>query len=117
MSSHLLHAIEPIVNRIVCLERGVVTADSDLDTLKESYEAWVVTPRDGLLPERWNAPWILHAEGDRFSAQLVVQRAAGRAERFASEYDVVVTARSLNLEQLFPLLVRESTTREDAARA
>jgi ABC-2 type transport system ATP-binding protein len=37
ISSHLLHDIEPLVNRIVCLEQGRVTADDELDALKERH--------------------------------------------------------------------------------
>lgn len=35
VSSHLLHDIEPVVDRILCLEAGRVVADAPLDTLKE----------------------------------------------------------------------------------
>jgi ABC-2 type transport system ATP-binding protein len=37
ISSHLLHDIEPVVTRVVCLVRGRVTANDELDALKERY--------------------------------------------------------------------------------
>lgn len=62
ISSHRLHDIEPVVSRIVCLERGRVTADADLDELKATYEEWIVTPTTGAIDERWSAPWVVSAE-------------------------------------------------------
>jgi ABC-2 type transport system ATP-binding protein len=107
VSSHLLHDIEPIIGRIVCLDRGKVTTDEDLDSLKESYEAWQVTARDGVLPAEWKDPWVVRAEGDRFAAQLVVRREAGRADSVSRALNADVSVRALNLEQLFPLLIQE----------
>jgi ABC-2 type transport system ATP-binding protein len=37
ISSHMLHDIEPVVDRIICLHAGRVVADDTLDALKEQY--------------------------------------------------------------------------------
>jgi ABC-2 type transport system ATP-binding protein len=37
ISSHMLHDIEPVVDRIICLDAGRVVADDTLDALKEQY--------------------------------------------------------------------------------
>jgi ABC-2 type transport system ATP-binding protein len=37
ISSHLLHDIEPIITRLVCLSNGRVTANEELDVLKERH--------------------------------------------------------------------------------
>ncbi|MGH9420724.1 MAG: ABC transporter ATP-binding protein, partial [Thermoanaerobaculia bacterium] len=37
ISSHMLHDIERIVDRIVCVERGRIVADAPLDELREKY--------------------------------------------------------------------------------
>jgi ABC-2 type transport system ATP-binding protein len=37
ISSHMLHDIEPVIDRVLCLDAGRVVADSGLDELKEHY--------------------------------------------------------------------------------
>jgi ABC-2 type transport system ATP-binding protein len=37
ISSHMLHDIEPVIDRVVCLHAGRVVADEPLDDLKERY--------------------------------------------------------------------------------
>jgi ABC-2 type transport system ATP-binding protein len=37
MSSHLLHDLERIADRVVCLDKGKVVADTSLDELKDQY--------------------------------------------------------------------------------
>ncbi|TVP49549.1 MAG: ABC transporter ATP-binding protein, partial [Gemmatimonadales bacterium] len=37
ISSHLLSDLEPVVNRVLCMDQGRITADEELDTLKERY--------------------------------------------------------------------------------
>jgi ABC-2 type transport system ATP-binding protein len=37
ISSHMLHDIEPVVDRIICLDAGRIVADDTLDALKEQY--------------------------------------------------------------------------------
>jgi ABC-2 type transport system ATP-binding protein len=37
ISSHMIHDIERVVDRVICLEQGRVVADAELDMLKEQY--------------------------------------------------------------------------------
>jgi ABC-2 type transport system ATP-binding protein len=108
ISSHLLHDIEPMVTRIVCLSRGRVTADAELDELKEAYEEWIVSARGISLPTAWSEPGIVRAEGDEGRARLVVQGSTTTRHQLrmalSAQYDADIETRPLNLEKLFPLL-------------
>ncbi|MCC6245792.1 MAG: ABC transporter ATP-binding protein [Gemmatimonadaceae bacterium] len=108
VSSHLLHDIEPLINSVVCLAEGHVTAHDELDTLKEHYAEWVITPRESMLPTRWAEPYIVQAEGDERGSRLVVRldprnQTDARAA-FVARYDADVEVRTMNLERLFPIL-------------
>jgi ABC-2 type transport system ATP-binding protein len=133
ISSHMLRDIEPVVDRIVCLHEGRVTADDALDDLKERFAEWVVTSAEGRLPERFDEPYVVSSRGDRHRARLVVRDAggaAGRAEQghaagagggaaaaaeLAARHGATVEVRPLNLEALFPLLVNGAAVDVDAA--
>ena len=104
ISSHMLRDIEPVVDRVVCLDRGRVTADDELDVLAERYAEWIVTSPEGRLPEAFSEPWVATSHGDRFRARLVVRDAAVSAHTFGEGYGATVERRALNLERLFPLL-------------
>jgi ABC-2 type transport system ATP-binding protein len=106
ISSHMLRDIEPVVSRILCLERGRVTADAELDDLLERHAEWIVATPAGRLPERFEERYVLSATGDARRARLVVRDAgAAAAAEFTARYDATIERRALNLEQLFPLLV------------
>ena len=104
ISSHMLRDIEPIVNRIVCLERGRVVADDDLDALRERYAAWIVTSATGQLPPSYSEAYVIEAHGDRHRSRLLVRNPEEHSAAFRLRYDVMIESRPLNLEQLFPLL-------------
>jgi ABC-2 type transport system ATP-binding protein len=105
ISSHVLRDIEQIVDRIICLDRGTVTADAPLDELHDRYAEWIVTSPVGELPERFPEDFILQQHGDRRRAQLVVADATDRLETFSSRWSALVETRPLNLERIFPFLV------------
>jgi ABC-type multidrug transport system ATPase subunit len=105
ISSHMLRDIEPVVDRIICLERGRVMADDGLDELKERYAEWIVTSPSGRLPAQFAEPWVVSARGDAHRARLVVRHADVAPSVFADTHDATVQARPLGLEALFPLLV------------
>jgi ABC-2 type transport system ATP-binding protein len=107
ISSHMLRDIEPVVNRIVCMHRGRVVADDELDMLRERYAEWIVTSATGRLPVQFREPYILSAQSDGVRARLLVRAGERQAAQFAAQYDAQVTARALNLEQLFPLLAAD----------
>ena len=103
-SSHMLRDIEPVVNRIICLERGRVTADDDLDALRERYAEWIVTSAAGQLPGSYSEPYVVEAQGDRYRSRLLVREPLQHAPSFRARYDVTIESRPVNLERLFPLL-------------
>jgi ABC-type multidrug transport system ATPase subunit len=105
ISSHLLHDIERVVERIVCLEAGRIVVDDSLDNLKESYAEWIVTSEAGRLPEHFEEPFVLRAEGDAHQARLEVRCPDEGAATFAQNYSATIEARPLNLERIFPLII------------
>lgn len=105
ISSHMLRDIERVVDRIVCLDRGRVTADDALDDLKERYVEWIVTSPEGRLPASFEEAYVISATGDARRVRLVVDDRGAQAESFAARHGVTVEARPLNLEALFPILV------------
>lgn len=114
ISSHLLQDIEPVVSRIVCLDRGRITADAELDDLKELYEEWIVTSVAGSLTEPWRAPWVVSAERTGGAMRLVVRGMRGRAAEIGAESGAEIVVRPLNLDRLFPVLTQLSATTASA---
>lgn len=109
ISSHMLRDIEPVINRLICLEQGRVVADDELDLLRERYAEWVVTSPTGRLPERFDEPWVLSALGGPTRARLTVLDAEVHRAAFESRYAATVERIPLNLEALFPMLVRRES--------
>jgi ABC-2 type transport system ATP-binding protein len=105
MSSHLLHDVERIADRIVCMDRGRVLVDAALDDLVERYAEWTVRSAAGTLPERFAESFVVAQRGDRFQRLLTVRDPQVNAERFRATYGVDVTSRSLNLDRIFRVLV------------
>lgn len=116
ISSHMLRDIERIVDRVVCMDAGRIVADTSLDALKDRYAEWIVTSRDGRLPEKFAEDYVISSEGDRFRARLVVDGAAGRAAEFAISHGAEVEATGLNLEHIFPLLVSGKPSEKNGNR-
>ena len=106
VSSHVLRDIEGMIDRIVCLDRGRIRADAPLDDLMERYAEWIVGTRNGALPERFAESFVLHQEGDGRRARILVRDGSAELERFRSIHDVEVEVRPLNLEHIFPLLLK-----------
>jgi ABC-2 type transport system ATP-binding protein len=111
VSSHVLRDVEQIVDRVICLHRGRVTADASLDELQESFAQWSVTAGSDGLPDRFEESFILRQEIEGRQARLVVRPGPGDLEAFRSRHGVEVTIRSLNLEGLFPFLASEENRR------
>ncbi|WP_310570296.1 ABC transporter ATP-binding protein [Gemmatimonas sp.] len=106
ISSHLLQDIEPVVSRIVCLNGGRVTADAELDELKETYEEWIVTPVSGALDASWSAPWVVSSDRTGSAMRWVVRGMRGRAAAIGAELGAEIVVRPLNLDRLFPVLTQ-----------
>jgi ABC-2 type transport system ATP-binding protein len=108
ISSHMLHDIERIVDRVVCLEAGRVVADASLDDLKEQYAEWIVSSTTGTLPSTFRESYVLKSEGDRFDARLEVRHSDEAMRELERNYNASVEMRRLNLEKIFPLLVGDA---------
>jgi ABC-2 type transport system ATP-binding protein len=108
ISSHILSDVEKIVDWVICLDGGELTTNSPLDELQEGYADWVVTPAQGRpLPARFPEPWILVQEGNTQRRRLKVKPPGEAAQaQFAAAHGVTVEKHYLNLEELFPLLLR-----------
>lgn len=103
ISSHMLRDIEPVVDRLVCMDAGRITTDEDMETLRERHAEWLVTSASGSLPGAWPEDYVLDARGDAYRAVLLVRD--GDVATFQSRYGAAVEVRPLNLERIFPLLV------------
>lgn len=107
ISSHVLRDIERVVNHVVCLDRGRVKVNASLDALQERFSEWRVTTLAGTLPGRFEEDFVLFQEVNGRQAQLFVREGAGHLKGFQEKYGVEVVSRPLNLERMFPLLLRE----------
>ena len=105
ISSHILRDIEKIVDWVVCLDEGKVKADKSLDHLHQTYAKWTVTGNN--LPQRFSEPYILSQTVNGVQAHLIVNQALGNADQFKQTYQADITSQALNLDQLFPILIRE----------
>lgn len=112
ISSHVLRDIEQVVDHVVCLEAGRVTADEDLDALQERYATWTVTAAGRSLPPRFGERFVLEQEHRGQQALLTVDATSADLERFRKFHAVDVTVRAMNLEALFPLLVARDVQTE-----
>jgi ABC-2 type transport system ATP-binding protein len=105
ISSHLLHDVERIADHIVMIDRGRLVADAPLDELTERYAEWIVTSREGALPEHFAEHYVIAAAGDRFRASLIVREPAEHFEAFRAIHGVEAEHRPLNLERIFRVVV------------
>src|SRR5690606_18881384 len=110
MSSHILTDVEKILDWVIALDRGRVTADLAFDELQESYAEWIVTCEPGRpLPAVFAEPFVFCRQGnDRQTRLRVKPNGPDAAARFAAQHGCRIDARPLNLEELFPLLTRTS---------
>jgi len=107
VSSHVLRDVEKVVDWVVCLDRGRLVTDACLDELKERYAEWRVVSRNGDLLEHYAEGYVLEQKVSGREARLLVDQREGTAEVFSASHRVEVSARPLNLEEMFPLLLRE----------
>jgi ABC-2 type transport system ATP-binding protein len=105
ISSHLLHDVERVANRIVCMDRGRIVADAPLDDLIEGFADWTVTSPAGSLPARFTEPYIVTQEGDAHQARLTVREPARYLATFKAVYGAEVREQPLNLDRIFRVLV------------
>lgn len=108
ISSHALRDVERIVDRVVCMESGELVVDSSLDSLYEGFAEWIVTSQEGSLPARFAEGFVLEQHGDTFQQRVLVRDAGQHQVSFAELHRVEVETQPMNLERIFPLLIRKS---------
>ena len=108
ISSHVLHDVEKVINRVICLDRGRIKADASLDDLQERFAEWRVTVKAGRLPTRFEEDFVVSQEVDSYQARLLVKGASDSLDAFKTRYGVDVDSSPLNLESMFPLLLQEN---------
>jgi ABC-2 type transport system ATP-binding protein len=108
VSSHVLRDVERVVDWILCLERGRVVIDAGLDDLRERYQEWRVSSRNGALPARFAEGFVLTQEREAHQAVLVVRDAGDAQRAFAERHHAEIEVAPLNLERMFPLWTREA---------
>ena len=108
ISSHVLHDVEKVINRVICLDKGRIKADASLDDLQERFAEWRVTVKAGRLPTHFEEDFVVSQEVDSYQARLLVKGASDNLDAFKSKYGVDVDNRPLNLESMFPLLLEEN---------
>ncbi len=102
ISSHGLHDIEKIIDRVVCLKHGYVREDAPVDELQERYVEWVVarSASSNKPIQRFREPYVVHQDGVDTRVQLLVQREKADLERFQKTYRVDVVERPASLERI-----------------
>lgn len=108
ISSHVLHDVEKVINRVICLDRGRIKADASLDDLQERFAEWRVTVKAGRLPTHFEENYVVSQEVDSYQARLLVKGASDSLDAFKTRYGVDVDSSPLNLESMFPLLLQEN---------
>ena len=108
ISSHVLHDVEKVINRVICLDKGRIKADASLDDLQERFAEWRVTVKAGRLPTRFEEDFVVSQEVDSYQARLLVKGASENLDAFKTKYGVDVDSSPLNLESMFPLLLQET---------
>ena len=108
ISSHVLHDVEKVINRVICLDRGRIKADASLDDLQERFAEWRVTVKAGRLPTHFEENYVVSQEVDSYQARLLVKGASDNLDAFKTKYGVDVDSSPLNLESMFPLLLQEN---------
>ncbi len=107
ISSHILTDVEKIIDWVVCLDRGELAVSAPLDELQETYAEWIVTSASGTLPSKFFESFVLTQEATPQQARLRVRHNAAAAEEFQIRHQAEIVRRPLNLDQIFPLLLKE----------
>lgn len=106
VSSHALMDVERLVDWVWCLDQGELRADSALDALHERYAEWDVTALDRTLPERFAESFVLDQKNGRHQGRLVVEHTDDALQTFRQQHGVEVAVNRMNLEKIYPLLLK-----------
>ncbi len=104
ISSHVLHDIEKVVDHVLCLSEGSVVHESSLDALKERYGEWTVQGGVRKCPDRFPEDFVLSCETSGTQARLTIDLQNADLAAFQDRHGVQVASRSLNFEEIFPLI-------------
>jgi ABC-2 type transport system ATP-binding protein len=108
VSSHALLDIERLVDWVICLNEGNLNANSSLDVLQERFAEWHVTSANGGLPAPFRESFIRQQTYEARQACLVVENADQYLVAFREKYRAEVKVGRLNLEKIYPLLLKSS---------
>lgn len=111
ISSHILADVEKIIDWVICLDLGELAVSAALDELQERYAEWIVTSAAGNLPSTFSETFVLTQEVTPHNARLRVRHDEATAAAFQVHHQAEVVRRRLDLDQLFPLLVKERSAR------
>jgi len=106
VSSHALMDVERLVDWVICLNEGNLNANSSLDALQEQFAEWHVISTNGALPNPFREPWVRRQASDGRQARLVVEHSDLHLATFREKYHADVTVSRLNLEKIYPLLLK-----------
>jgi len=98
--------IERLVDWIICLNEGRVNANSSLDALQERFAEWHVTSNNGVLPNPFREPWVRQQSCSGRQACLVVEDGEQHLAAFQERYHADIKVSRLNLEKIYPLLLK-----------
>lgn len=108
ISSHVLHDVEKVVDRIVCLKKGCVIEHTPVDEIQERYSEWTfVIPQALRSTTFFYEPFIVRQTLKGKYGQLIVDSGASRLQDFCERHHVGVTARPLSLEESLLHLLEE----------
>jgi ABC-2 type transport system ATP-binding protein len=106
VSSHVLSDIERLVTWVVCLNDGQLRANCALAALQERFVEWRVTPVNGApLPASFTERFVRTQTRQGRDARLVVEQGEADRAAFEAQHHAAVRVETLNLEQIYPLLV------------
>ena len=106
VSSHALMDIERLVDWIICLNGGNVNANSSFDDLQERFSGWHVTSNNGVFQNPFREPWVRQQTCSGRQANLVVEHGEQHMETFREKYHADIKVNRLNLERIYPLLLK-----------
>lgn len=111
ISSHILSDIEKVIDHVLVMDRGKILRDCAFDELLEEYVKLEIRALDGPLPDPLPIPPPLTVERDDRLAIVVARRGAFDWTTLAGDLGSRIETRPLTLEEIYPLVLEEASTR------